>query len=151
MNTKRSLLFLLGVVYGVVRSQRDAASIDFIFSGLLATVIVVWLCVSQILLQFIDRRNRSKRIQGFSGFLVLLLAIVGIEWLVFQLKVEFRLASDASSSFLSDSAWLVLLPVIAYYASIKKEANQPLEPTPMSVTPRARSSTSRASHERGSS
>jgi len=128
-----ALLVLFGAAYGVLQAQKDAASLDFTFSGILALVIVAWLSVSRILLRFIDRRNHSRRIQGLAGFLALLLGVFVIELLAFRLKVKFDLASGASASFRTDSAWLVLLPVIAYYYLPGKRANQIPEPTPGGV------------------
>jgi hypothetical protein len=124
-----ALLILIVAVYGVFRAQRSAESLDLAFSVNLGTVIIAWLSLSQVLLRFIDRHNRSKKIYGFGGFLALLGAIGAIEWLVFRLKVQFGLASDASNSLLSDIGWLALFPVVAYYASSKKRANQSLQPT----------------------
>jgi small-conductance mechanosensitive channel len=125
-----TLILLFAVTYGVLGARKEGMSLDPQFSVILGVTIVGWIFVSQIILRFIDSRNRSRKIQGFIGFLVLFVAILVIEWLVFWLKRESGQASDASASFLKDSAWLVIFPVITYYAATKKRANSERSDSP---------------------
>ena len=64
---------------------------------------------------------------------------------VFSRRLEMR-AFELSSSY-GMNGWVLARRM----SKIKKEANKAPEPTTMAVTPRAPSSTSRASHGRGSS
>lgn len=120
MNTWRyPLLGLLVMAFEMLRSQEKSQSLHPMFMVLFAFVIMGWLALCPILLGFIDRRNHSKKLQGLAGFVTLFLAILAIGWLVFRLKLEFGVASDASVSFRDDSFWLVLFPVLAYHSSRK--------------------------------
>jgi len=125
-----TLVLLFAGTYGGLTAHKEGASWDSPFSIILVAVIVGWMAVSQLLLRFIDNRNRSRKIQGLAGFLVLLVSLFAIEYLVFRLRREFGLAMDASASFLRDSAWLVIFPVVVYHGATKKRARQPSHPTP---------------------
>ena len=69
-----TLLLLLAVAYGVRGAHKEGMSLDLQFSVILGAAIVGWIFVSQFILWFIDSRNRSRKIQGFIGFLVLFVA-----------------------------------------------------------------------------
>jgi hypothetical protein len=131
MRTVRFVLLIpLVVLYGLYSAQRKAASWDGTFSLLLAAVIVTWFLASQVLLRFIDRHNRSRKVYGFAGFLALLGAAVGVEWLVFRMKVEFGLAADSTASVVGDAGWLIVFPLLAYHVANRKERSSSLVDQP---------------------
>jgi hypothetical protein len=87
-----------------------------------AALIFGWLQLAAPLWRFIDRRNVDRRIQAFSGFLAMIVAMFGVAWLSFSLKSPSAFL-DFATSFRRDGAWLILIPLTLHYGLSRQMAN----------------------------